>query len=370
MIMKAGLTLTQLAQEIERQSDSKRDFIVPASKLEMYVAQPVGDAKPKTAIALLGGDGQTRAVRHGEGISEHAHSQLAEYAGIPIPYYRKMAADQPTLLAHNVNTWLRAKPANDARLVRTLDGSMRALLSDRYRPLDNFDLMQAILPELMGLNGIRVESTQVTETRLYIKAVFPKIEGEIRKGDVVQSGIVISNSEVGAGSLQVSPLVFRLVCLNGMIAQDYGTRRAHVGKRLSAEDQSFELLSNETRTLDDAAFFSKVKDIVRGTLKQDVFQKITDSMRAAAEQPLEVANISEIVEVTSSRFGYNEKTKAGILTHLIQGADMTRYGLMNAITRQSQDEADYDVATRLEADGHRVIELPKTQWQEILKQAA
>jgi len=368
--MKRGLTLTQLAQEIERQAESKRDFVAPASRLEMYVPESKLDNPPRTAIMLKGGDGQGRANQMGLGITKHAHGQLAEYAGIPSAYYHKMAAEQPHLLATNVNTWLASKDAKDARMVRTLDGQMRALLSDRYRPLDNFDLMEAILPELMNTPTIRIESSQVTETRLYIKAVFPKIEGEIRKGDVVQAGVVISNSEVGSGALQVSPLVFRLVCLNGLIAADYGQRRNHAGKRLTAQDESFALLSDQTRALDDAAFFSKVKDIVRGTLKADVFQKIANSMREATEQPLEVANLNEIVEVTGERFGYNQKTRSGILTHLIQGGDMTRYGLMNAITRQAQDEDSYDFSTQMEADGHRIIELPQGQWKEILKQAA
>lgn len=362
--MKTGLTLTQLAQQIERQAESKRDFVVPASRLEMTVPEVKAEQIARPRISLVGSNSPAL------GVTEHAHGQIAEYAGIPTAYYRKMAAEQPKLLAANVNTWLATKEAKDARMVRTLDGSVRALLSDRYRPLDNFDLMEAILPELLGLPEIRIESSQVTETRMYIKAVFPKIEGEIRKGDVVQAGIVISNSEVGAGALQVSPLVYRLVCLNGMIAADYGQRRNHTGKRLTVEDETFQLLSDRTRALDDAAFFSKVKDIVRGTLKADVFQKIVGSMRDATEQPLEVANLNEIVEVTGNRFGYSQKTKAGILTHLIKDGDLTRYGLMNAITRQSQDEDNYDVATQLEADGHRVIELPQGQWKEILKQAA
>lgn len=361
--MKTGLTLTQLAAEIERQAQSKHDFVAPASLINMVVPEVKDGAKAAPAISL---SGKSAALA----ITDHAHGQIADYAGIPVAYYRKMAAEQPRLLANNVNTWLATKEQKDARMVRTLDGRVRALLSDRYRPLDNYDLMEAILPELVGLPTIRIESTQVTDTRLYIKAVFPKIEGEIRKGDVVQAGIVISNSEVGSGALQVSPLVYRLVCLNGMIAADYGQRRNHTGKRLTAEDESFKLLSDQTRALDDAAFFSKVKDIVRGTLKADVFQKIVDTMRAATEQPLEVANLNEIVEVTGDRFGYNQKTKSGILTHLIQGGDMTRYGLMNAITRQSQDEDSYDLATQLETDGHRVIELPQGQWKEILKQAA
>src|SRR6185369_9125843 len=101
--------------------------------------------------------------------------------------------------------------------VRTFDNQVRAFLSDSYRPLDNFDLAEAVLPKLAGL-GCRVESCEVTESRFYLKAVTERISGEVKKGDVVQAGLVVSNSEVGQGALRIEELDFRLVCLNGMIS--------------------------------------------------------------------------------------------------------------------------------------------------------
>ena len=40
---------------------------------------------------------------------------------------------------------------------------------------------------------------------------------EVKQGDTVQAGIIISNSEVGLGSLSLRTFLYRLVCLNGMI---------------------------------------------------------------------------------------------------------------------------------------------------------
>lgn len=353
--MKTGLSLTQMAAELERRQESKRDFIADTRKLEM---QPTGGA-----IVLQNGSGPIGEF----GINNYAHRQLGEHLKIPAVYYDRLKKDHPDLLASQVNALLQREPSR--QMVRVLDSNMRAFLSDRYRPLDNFDLANAVLPDLMELPEIRIESTQFTETRFYIKAVFPRIQTEVKKGDVVQAGIVISNSEVGAGSLSVSPLVFRLVCLNGLIASDYGQKRYHVGKRAAGDSEAaFELFSEKTRQLDDAALWSKVRDTVRGVLKADVLQQIASRMQFAAEQRLE-GDIQEVVEVTAKRFSYGETTKQGILRHLIEGGDLTRYGLMNAITRQSQDEEDYDVATKLEADGGALIELPRTDWEVIAKAA-
>ena len=68
---------------------------------------------------------------------------------------------------------------------------------------------------LQRLEGARFESVELTETKMYLKVVTPRVEFEVAPGDVVQAGIVITNSEVGCGTLSVQPLIFRLVCRNG-----------------------------------------------------------------------------------------------------------------------------------------------------------
>ena len=68
------------------------------------------------------------------------------------------------------------------------------------------------------------ESCQLTDSRMYIKVVNTRLEAEVVPGDIVQSGIIISNSEVGLGSVSIQPLVYRLVCSNGMVVNDAQTR--------------------------------------------------------------------------------------------------------------------------------------------------
>lgn len=129
--MKTGKTLTQLAMELERQSEAKKDFIANTSALEMT---PTGE------LALESDTYQEFPV------TEHAHTQIAARLDIPGKYYNRMRASAPVLLAANVNEWFHSKP--ERRMLRTLDGKMRAFLSDRYRRLDNYDLAEAVLPIL------------------------------------------------------------------------------------------------------------------------------------------------------------------------------------------------------------------------------
>lgn len=72
-----------------------------------------------------------------------------------------------------------------------------------------------------------------------------------------------------------------------------------------------------------------------------------------------------MVELTSNKYGLNKDENDGILRHLINGGDLSLYGLSNAITRQSQDVESYDRATELESMGWSVLTMPRATWNSI-----
>ena len=346
--MKQSLTLTQMAQELERQQSAKRDFLAPDRSLQLVTI----DDRTTDIRMELPDVGRFP-------IQPYAHGQIAQHLGIPKVYYDKMRVQAPALLAANANHWLSDSHAQ--RMVRTLNGTMRAYLSNKYRPLDHFDLAEAVLPVLLEDGHVRVESSAITETRLYIKVVTERLQAEVKVGDVVQAGLVVSNSEVGAGSVKVEPLLYRLWCKNGAIANDFAMRKHHVGRGHGEEGSIREFLRDETLALDDKAFWAKVQDVVRGTFTEVIFHAMVQRWREATQQPI-TGDPAKVVEVTAKRLGVTEAERGGILRHLIEGADLSRYGLANAVTRQSQDVDDYDRATELERLGSQIIELPQNDW--------
>jgi hypothetical protein len=350
--MKTGLTLEQMAAELSRRHEAKRDFVADTRQLSAMQG-------PQVTMNLSLPNGKTANLAEGPIFQE----QVCGHYKIPRDYATRIRSAHPELYAQTLNTHFAEEPAR--RMVRVLDGTARAFLSDRYRPLDNFELAEAVLPELLGQKNVRVESTQFTDRRFYLKAVNHSVLTEVKKGDTIAMGLVVSNSEVGSGALQVLPFIDRLWCLNGAIFTTYGQKRYHVGKRASEEEAAFELYSDATRALDDKVFFNKVRDTVRGVLQRGVLEEIAGKMRDATEQKITSKDIPAVVELTAKTFGYTQETQAGILSHLISGGDFTRYGLMNAVTRQSQDESDYERATQLEIDGARIIELPKQDWSRL-----
>ena len=141
-------------------------------------------------------------------------------------------------------------------MLRTLDGRLRAFLSNRYRRLDNLELLDHVLPVIAKMKGCEIVSCDVTETHLYLKVINKTMKTEIAPGDVVQAGFVISNSEVGLGALKVEPLVYRLVCKNGMISKDLSQKKYHTGRYIEDTDSAYELYSDETLAADDKAYFT------------------------------------------------------------------------------------------------------------------
>lgn len=330
--MKSGKTLQQLATEVKRQAESIQDYRVDTRNVSM-----LDDARLGLGII------PTPALH----VNDLAHSQIAARLEIPQKYYDLMRSQEPSLLAENVNRWFHKKA--DKRMVRTMDNRVRAFLSSSYRPLDNFKLVEAVLPKLHKLNAT-IESSEITERHLYIKAVFHQIEGKVAVGDVVKMGLVVSNSEVGCGSLKVEPLIYRMVCSNGMIVADGGIRKYHVGRR-TEEDNAQEFFKAQTRIADDRAFWMKVKDTIDATVNQGHFQTILWQLQRAKNQPVTIENPIKAVEAIANKYRMTDQEQEGVINHLIKGGDMSTYGIVQAITRASQDRLDYERATEFERIG-------------------
>ncbi len=340
--MHPGIPLNDLGELILGQAIEKRDFIAPANKLRVSVVErPV--LHMETQVGEISAE-----------INDHALRQLANYGEIPAKYLEKLDS-APGLLEHNLNHWLTESA--EPRMVRLLankeESVMRAFLSSRYRPLDNIDLAQRCIPRLKGI-GAEIKSCALTDTRFYLQAVTERITREVKVGDRVQAGIVISNSEVGAGSLRVEPMVYRLVCSNGMIA---GTslRKFHVGRDGKSEDEFIhEVFTDQTKALMDEAFWAKVGDVIDAAFDEARFEQIVNRMSNAAKT--QVGDLpQDVVEVTASTFGLTKDEQEAMMRHLFEGGDLSLWGIVNAVTRTAADVASYDRAVELERIGGQIL---------------
>lgn len=361
--MKTGRTIAEMSREILRQSQAKEDYLINTSHLQMGA----WDNDPLLRVLDEDGNDLVEPLM----IQQTAHQQLGTYLNIPRKYYERMQSEDPELLAYNVNHWLHKNP--EQRMIRTIDGRARAFLSNRYRRIDNLDIARVTLPIIGEMQDARYESCQLTDDFMYIKVVNPRLTAEVVPGDIVQSGVVISNSETGLGAVSVQPLIYRLVCSNGMVVNAAGTRRTHIG-RVTSTEENFALYSQQTIEADDRAFVMKLQDTVRAAVNEAQFAKVIEQMREANDVKLDTSNIPDIIKMTSSSFGLSEDEGKGVLQHLIEDANYTLYGLSNAVTRFSQDVESYDRASKLEEIGYSVLtmspELFRTINNHVMSKAA
>lgn len=348
------MTIQQAAAEIMRQSEAKADYLVNTENLHMETCDGI------PVLRLLDESGTDRVEPLD--ILPTAHRQMSAYLNIPWKYYDRMCQENIGLLAQNVNTWLQKGPEH--RMIRTIDGRARAFLSNRYRRIDNIDIAQITLPILEAMPDAIFESCNLSDDYMYIKVVNPRLTAEVVPGDIVQAGVVISNSETGQGAVCIQPLIYRLVCSNGMTVNEARTRRNHIG-RVSSADENFLLYSQETLEAVDKAFIMKVQDTVRAVVDEARFARILDKLRESTDKKLNIADLPGVVKLASSSMGITDAESEGVLQRLIEGTDYTLYGLANAVTRHSQDVEDYDRASKLEEIGYQIVTMSPALFQHI-----
>lgn len=349
--MIAGLSLDKLGEMIIEQNAQKRDLVVPTQKLTMLATNR---DVPALAFSF---NGQEIVAD----LTQHTTRQLGTWAGIPAKYFDLLTKEQNrSLLEENVNHWLQQN--NERRMVRMFQNGhtvARAFLSEKFRPLDNYDLAANIMPRLKAA-GMEIKSANLSENRLHIQAIDTRLTAKIQPGkhqrtldDTVYGGVVISNSETGAGALAIEQLLYRLVCTNGMIV---GTtlRKSHLGRGFGDSDDVFEILSDETKAKNDEAFWATVQDILHHALSESKFQAVVNKFQAATEIELPM-DPQHVIDVTARKLDLNDGEKDAVLRAFFADGDPTLYGLANAVTRSAEDHSNYDRAIEIERLGSDVL---------------
>ena len=266
-------------------------------------------------------------------LEDHSLNQLCGKLEIGTQYLRKCLPVSQELVTHNLNFWINNSKEKELMLRTYVDINddivARALCSNRYKRIDNDVVANHSLNKLMDL-GLDIKYSHYDRDTLNITAVNPKLEGEVTKGDVVQSGVTITNSEIGSGSLIIQPFIYRLVCTNGMVAPRYLNRfySRHVGKIVidpSNDDQYVTIIDKMQKQIDLIS-------------SNDVWNESFDGLVKATKQSI---NSHQIVEL-AKRHGVSESERAQIferLNHYVGDTfTTTKYDLANAVTNIANDE--------------------------------
>jgi hypothetical protein len=174
---KSTENIRQLVNRVNAIRDAKKDAVLDTRAL-VATPIPATDNAPATVIFELGSQYKLT-------IGDVAHEQLSSRLKIDKPYYDRMIANAPDLLAVNLNHWLHNVP--DVRLARMLEAGpaldeasnaeiarhgaqfkLRALLGKGYRTIDDAELVAEVVPVMVD-RGAMLSDFSIDDRRMHAK---------------------------------------------------------------------------------------------------------------------------------------------------------------------------------------------------------
>lgn len=303
---------------------------------------------------------------------------LAERLGGPVTgtYLRKLReAGWTDIIDGTLNAVIHGKqdlrePQSKSVLVRALKdadggpvGSARALLSNKYKIVDHIDTLRAAMAGMRdaGLGAENITQADLTARRMYVTIEVPEIRVQAAsllkdyispftgnrgaENPIVHAGFVLGNSETGDGTFFLYPRIVAEVCTNGMtIKKDVGALvQRHLGAKL---DDGVIEYSDRTRETNRRLIADMARDTVRTFLTRDYLASVVRKLEEKAGEPvakpeLAIKEVTRKLEVPAL---YDD-----VLAHFVRGHDMSRGGIMHAVTAAAQSaDIDADTAFRME----------------------
>lgn len=287
--------------------------------------------------------------------TEHSFPQLSQKCGVlSSSILREMdsdkgsdAQDAETMVKIAGNALRRVK--DDAKFfIRTYtDGTLRAMFSDKYAPINNrwyLETLKEFLP------SARLSHWKSDEDTLWGNILIPDSMKRVAEDEDSDFGCMLSvaNCEIGKRRLNLLPSIFRSICLNGNIwgaKEGVAIKRKHMGA------------------------------IDLGSLKAQIGEGIKQQLPIAAAaidkfldtRKLEVkTNVRDVIAVIANdaKLSVGEAQRALQAHELLESHHNNLFGVVNAITRMGQS---YDPARQYDMDvlGGQLAQMSIDQWNRI-----
>ena len=306
--------LRELQQRIQQDDAGKWDLTVPRDRLALSYGRLV---LPEEHL-----DDRPELLT----LSPWATAQACQRLGIPGPYFARCSAPLQDA-QFNHWAWRTGDEPDEERdgrtgtprpwLLRCQGESVRAVLSDRYAPLDNADLVGTLVPLLE--DRFEVRGLSISPESLHLRLVDPRLCREVLPNDRLMVGVHVANSEVGKRAVTVDALVWRLVCLNGMV-------RLVQGKSLLRQRH----ISWDRPRFADALRVAVSEAVTAGA-------GLIDRLQASTREP--VPDVEGVVRAIARQASLTRSVQERVLQALSATAPPQQdrvYGLVQALTFTAQ----------------------------------
>jgi hypothetical protein len=270
------------------------------SKSAALVAQRVLTTVPQDSIVKASAihfepkDDHSLVMSAGDqawGLHHHALRQVGDRTGVPAAYVDRLMSGeswQVEMLAEVFNKTFGH--STDRHLIRAVGEADKptptalAVLSDRFRRLDSRPIIESVFEAAQQCGAVPLSGT-ASMTRYALKIIKPVVYTPV-PGEHVAFGLEWFNSDYGNGKHAIRSFILRLVCINGMTAEDL-LSQIHLGGRLA---DSIEF-SKRTYELDTAATVSAAKDVVNGGLSEEHIGNLMQRVRDSNEKEVDWSGI-------------------------------------------------------------------------------
>lgn len=368
--------IQEIANQVRAIASDSRDYIVPREQLAA-VNTSEGLA---IQINLPGGEPSLYTP------SNHATRQLAQTLQMSGHYVKRLqASGYSDLLAHNLNELL-TRESDRSHMVRTVGTRARAVLSDSFRTVDNWDILKASLQAVAEAGGevwnLRHDNDGGTfRFQAWNPEVREKLKME-RPHSIVRPGagdgdpflypvISVGNSELGTGSTFGSIGFLDGICSNTCI-WSREVAKVHLGRKKDAGEY---LASDETRRLESAMVVSQIRDLIKTAFSPEAFRAFVGKVEASMgrEVPSEV-KATQLVTAAVKMHKLPDEYAEALLESFLQRGDRSAYGLASAVNSLARPDSGIDVrdavAVELEETAGVIMQMGDAAWRGLLATAS
>ena len=269
-------------------------------------------------------------------VAPTAQRLLSNRLRVPYSYLSRCPEN---LQAQNLNFWIEQERRRRDTFFCRFDGStLRAVFTERYKPLDNMEILAQLIEQ--GFNhNLKVQYSLDHGMFLLKIPEFNKAFG-VNSGhgplDEIVPGIAFSNSEVGLIAFSIESFFYRLVCTNGLISVAQATSR-------------FKHISN--KGLEN--FPQVLSAVIDGSAQNQEDFKL--SCQSHVDNPF------SSIALFSRRFGLSQNEAEIVKKSFEQEPGNTLFHIINAFTASAKIEglATADVY-KFEKAGGQILSLVKS----------